>query len=497
MRKLALILFLAVAGRAATMAQQVLSIDSCRALAIRNNKQLGITQYKRDAARYTAKAARTQYLPKLNVVGGYLFTSREISLLNKEQKSTLNNLGTTLSGNVGTELTNVITQLTQQGILTPEQASSLGQMAGNVGSTMGSALNSAGQRIVKAFDTDTRNIFMVSAVVTQPVYMGGAITAANKMAKISQQMVENDYAGKLQTTLFDTDQAYWTVVSLKHKQKLAKSFLELVQKLDDDVAKMIKEGVATRADGLKVNVKVNEAEMALTQVDNGLSLAKMYLCQLCGLPLDSEVKLADEDTDALAVTATADALPDVQTAVENRSELKLLENAVDLSKQATKLVRAAYLPQVMLTGGYSATNPNLYNGFEQKFGGVWNVGVVVRVPVWNWFEGEYKVRASKAATCIAQLESQDAREKIELQVNQNAHKVNEASRKLEMANKNVDKANENLRCANLGFKEGVIPSTDVMAAQTAWLQAESQKIDAQIEVKLSQAGLKKALGTLQ
>ena len=66
-----------------------------------------------------------------------------------------------------------------------------------------------------------------------------------------------------------------------------------------------------------------------------------------------------------------------------------------------------------------------------------------------------------------------------------------------MATSNVDKANENLRCANLGFREGVIPSTGVMEAQTAWLQAQSQKIDAEIDVKLSQVDYKKALGTLQ
>ena len=187
----------------------------------------------------------------------------------------------------------------------------------------------------------------------------------------------------------------------------------------------------------------------------------------------------------------------VESALENRPELMMLQNAVDLSKQTTRLVRAAFLPQVLLSGGYSMTNPNLYNGFERKFAGVWNVGVVVRVPVWNWFEGEYKVKASKATTCIAQLELNEIREKVELQVNQSRFKTIEASRKLQMATINVDKANENLRCANLGFKEGVIPSTDVMEAQTAWLQAQSQKIDAEIDLKLSQVNLKKALGTLQ
>ena len=108
----------------------------------------------------------------------------------------------------------------------------------------------------------------------------------------------------------------------------------------------------------------------------------------------------------------------------------------------------------------------------------------------------YKVRASKNATAIANLELDEARELIELQVNQSAFKVDEASKRLAMAQSNIERAEENLRVANVGFKEGVITPTTVMEAQTAWLQAQSQKIDAEIEVRLSQVDLQKALGTL-
>ena len=494
--KKTLVMFLLVACGAPAMAQQLLSLDSCRAMAIRNNKQMGITQQKKVMAHYTTKAARTQYLPKLNVVGGYMFTSREISLLSKEQKTTLSNIGTALSGSIGEDISSVIAAMTRDGVFTPSQAEHIGAVLGNMGANVGGAINGVGQNVVNALHTDTRNMFMASAVVTQPIYMGGAISAVNKMASISEQMVANDYEAKLQATLHGTDHAYWMVVSLKHKRKLADNYLELVKKLSHDVHKMIDEGVATRADGLNVDVKVNEAEMTLTQADNGLSLAKMFLCQLCGLPLDSKITLADEDRESLPIEVVADDI-DINTVADNRPEVKLLENTVDLSRQATRLARASYLPQILLSGGYSATNPNLYNGFERKFSGAWNVGVVVRMPVWNWFEGVYKVRASKAATCIAQLEVGDVREKIELQVSQSRFKMSEANRRLVMATSNVDKANENLRCANLGFREGVIPSTGVMEAQTAWLQAQSQKIDAEIDVKLSQVDYKKALGTLQ
>lgn len=495
MIRLSSIIFVLCIASAAS-AQQTLSLDSCRALAIRNNKQLSISRLKQEVARNTSKATKTKYLPKIDVLGGYEYTSREISLLSDYQKTEISNIGNKATGMLGNELTPIITSLTQQGIITPEQASHLGNFISHFGSSMGDVLNHAGQKIVDAFETDTRNVFMASVMLKQPIFMGGGIIAANKMAKINEELTRNSTEAARQSTLYDIDQAYWTVVSLKHKQKLSHSYLDLVRKLDDDVAKMIREGVATRADGLRVNVKVNEAEMTVTQVDNGLSLAKMYLCQLCGLPLDSNITLEDENKENI-ITEDVSGDADIQTAISNRPELKMLENAVGISEQSTKITRAAYLPQVALTAGYTATNPNIYNGFENKFAGVWNVGVMVRIPVWNWFEGSYKVKSGKIATSIARLELNEAKEKVELQVSQSRFKINEASRRLTMANKSVSSAEENLRSANLGFKEGVMQTTDVMEAQTAWLQAQSQRIDAEIDVKLSQINLKKALGILE
>lgn len=494
MRKL-LVIYLLAGIITPAAAQRTLSLDSCRAMALRNNKQLSVAKLKQEVALNIRKAAKTKYLPKVDLLGGYEWTSQEVSLLKDSQKDMLGNLGTTASTALGEKATNMLGTLAQQGMITPQQAQALGNFMGSQIAPLAQTINGFGQGITDAFRTDTRNIFAAAVMLRQPIYMGGAITAANRMAEINEQLSANSFNAANQNTLYTIDQTYWTVVSLRQKERLAKSFLELVKKLDSDVHKMIQEGVATRADGLKVDVKVNEAEMAVTQVENGLSLAKMLLCQLCGLPVSDEITLADENTDNLSASA-ASAQFNMETAMSNRPELKMLENAVEISEQTTKLVRAAFLPQVALTGGYMVMNPNPFNGFEKEFSGVFNVGVLVRVPVWNWFEGAYKVRASKAATTMANLELDDAREKIELQVNQSSFKVKEANKRLAMAMKNAERAEENLRCANLGFKEGVMQSTEVMEAQTAWLQAHTQKIDAAIDVRLSQISLNKALGIL-
>jgi outer membrane protein TolC len=236
--------------------------------------------------------------------------------------------------------------------------------------------------------------------------------------------------------------------------------------------------------------------MTLTRVNDGLVLSKMLLCQTIGLPINEDVTLADENTENIVVEEVTPTL-NVEMAVENRPELKMLDNGIRLTKQLTNVLKAGNLPMVAMTGGYVVTNPSMVNSFERKFRGLWNVGVLVRVPLWNWGDVMYKVRASKGATSIATLERAEAREMIELQVNQNTFRVTEANKKLTMAKSNIERADENLRTANLGFREGVITPTVVMEAQTAWLQAQSQKIDAEIDVKLSQVDLQKSLGTLE
>ena len=466
-------------------AQTSLSLDSCRALALTNNKDLLISHEKINAAHYQRKAAFTNYLPNFSATGAYIRNQKEFSLLNNDQKAALSGLGSNLAGPIGQAAAGIIATY-------PELAPLISSLSGS----LPAALDQVGNSLVDALRTDTRNVYAGAITLTQPLYMGGKIRAYNKITKYAEELARQQHNGGMQEVIMSTDQAYWQVISLVNKKKLAEGYLKLLQQLDSDVEKMIAEGVATKADGLSVRVKVNEAEMTLTKVEDGLSLARMLLCQLCGLDLSSPITLADENMENIPLIPT-DTHFDLSTAYENRPEIRSLELATQIYKQKVNVTRAEHLPSIALMGNYMVTNPSVFNSFENKFKGMWNVGVMVQLPIWHWGEGIYKTKAAKAEARIAQYQLQDAREKIELQVNQAAFKVNEAGKKLVMASKNMEKAEENLRYATLGFREGVIATSNVLEAQTAWLSAQSEKIDAQIDVKLTEIYLKKSLGTLQ
>lgn len=468
-------------------AQRTLNLDSCRTLALSNNKELRMSKEKVNAAHYQQKAAFTNFLPKIDMMGTYMRTEKEISLLSDDQKSAISNIGTAVAP-MGQKLQQILSSDPSLApLLTPLQS---------VMGTLPGALNQVGQGMVDALRTDTRNMFGGMVTLTQPIFMGGKIIAYNKITKFAEQLAESQHATELQDVILNTDQAYWQVISLVNKKKLAESFLDLVKKLDSDVSKMVAEGVATKADELSVKVKVNEAEMTLTKVENGLSLSKMVLCQLCGIPLDTPITLADESMENITLPDTY-IEGNVNTALSNREELKSLELASKIYRQKVNVTRSEFLPSVGLTATYLVTNPSLVNGFERKIRGMWGVGMMVKIPVFHWGEGIYKVKAAKAEANIAQYKLDDVKEKVELQVTQATYKVNEATKKLAMAEKNMAKADENLRYANLGFQEGVIPTSNVLEAQTAWLSAQSGKIDAQIDVKMSEIYLNKSMGTLK
>ena len=433
MKKL-IVLCLLIIGGSNAIAQQVFTLDSCRNMAINNNKQIRIANEKIKAAGYEKKSAFANYLPGFDAVGGYMYNSKEISLLSDKQKEQLSNAGT-----------NTLAPIMQQIIA---QHPELGPQLQQLGAGIINSVNGAGQSLVNALRTNTTNMFGGAITLTQPIYMGGKIRAYNQITKYAEELAKTQKSTAVKDLVFQTDEIYWQVVSLVYKKKLAESYADLLDSLYQNVEAMIAEGVATQSDGLTVAVKQNEAQITLTKVSDGLSLSKMLLAQICGLPINMPYTLADEIEELHEENLPTPTNPiNMDEVYANRSEIQSLTLATEIYKQKQKVALSAMLPNLALTGSYMFSNPNVFN--EKRVDGFFNVGVMLKIPVFHWGKDFYKVKAAKTERNIALLNLEEAKEKIELQVNQATFKVNEANKKLIMTRKNMEKAEENLRNVRL------------------------------------------------
>lgn len=470
---------LALSAAVAASAQDngVVSLDSCRSMALHNNKEMRIMAERVKAAGYQKKEAFAAYLPAIDFTGGYTYNQKKISVIDSDQLLPVKSFDLKSQSYQFDIVTN---PMTGQPIKGPD----------------GQYVPSSVALLPKeALTYDIHNVFFGAVTLTQPVFMGGKIVAMNRITKYAEELARAMHDNEAEDIIYAVDGAYWQVVSLKAKKKLADAYVNLLDTLYNNVNLMLQEGVATKSDLLSVAVKLNAAQVDQTKVDNGLVLSRMALAQVCGLPVNTVMTLEDEDVERVAPYQVAESY-DMQEVYDRRQDVRALELGVKIFEQKKRVAMSSMLPNLAIVGAYSFSNPNMFDGFKKRFDGAFSVGAMLTIPIWHWGGNYNKYRAAKSDVAISQLQLEDAKEKIELQVSQAAFKADESMKTYNMTCTNLEKADENLRQAQLGFKEGVLTTDNVMEAQTAWLKANSEKIDAEIDVHLCRVYLSKVLGTL-
>lgn len=466
-------------------AQQALSLEECRRLAAESNNRLKIAEEKVEETDALKGAAIANFFPKISVNGTYNWNQKSIALLSDEQQHSINTMGTTMMASYNTSVEDFAGRLSQ---VDPRIGQALLDAYGSVSPE--EMLNDMGHQITDAFNIDMTHVFAGAVTVSEPVYMGGKIRAMYQLSKLSNEAAKLQVDKQKEELMIQVDEAYWRVVSLQHKQELARQYCALLDTLSHDVEVMLEEGVATPSDVTKVRVKLNEARMSLTKAENGLALSKMALYQLCGLDLRVDYRVTEDNT---ARMFQPEVSLDMQQVWDNRTEIKLLELGDRLARTNVRIATSGLLPNVAVSSSYLVSNPNILNGYQNKFGGMFTAGVVVNIPICH-VNDIYAVKAAKHRRNQVQYELEEAKGMIELQVNKLNYELEVANRKLAQAQSNLENAEENLRLADESFEAGVISSSDLMAAQTAWLSAKSEVVDAEIEARMDYLYLQQALG---
>ena len=467
--------------------QQVLSLEECRRRAEESSYILRMAEEKKTEASELQKAALWQMLPRVSANGSYQWMQKSLELLSEEQKQRMQTMGTTVEGDLSNSIDNTLGG-SLVGQWTANQLSAILEQSG-----LAEYLNNVGGQFVNDLDIDTRNTVVGAVTVTQPLFMGGKLRSLYRSAGLMREMTGLQYDKKKEEMLIGVDEAYWQVVNVKMKKELAGQYADLLRTLCGNVEEMVKAEVATSGDLLQVKVKLNEAEMQLTKASNGLILAKMLLAQRCGMAFDEEFDVAAlDDTAAVAVEEWNNQVM-MDDVWAHRNEMKMLRLGDSLALEGVRMARASLMPNLVFTGGYLVSNPNLFDGFEKKFNGTLMAGVALNVPIVH-YGNVHALRAAKHKRQELQWQMEEAKGLIELQVNKLNYELELAYKKYEKARTHQEQARENLRMAEESFRAGIVSSSDLMAAQTAWMSARSEMVEARIEIEMDRLYLRQAKG---
>lgn len=434
------------------MAQGDFTLSECRNQAIEYNKQLKIAGYQKAEAKAYQKAARTAYLPTL---------SADASIMHRPQS-----IDAAMPG----------------GFLPTaesEEAAARGEYSGV------SNVYSPGMSM--ALDNITYITGGLS--VTQPIYAGGKIRYSNKKANVGVEMSELGYDLKFSEVVELTDNAFWQVATIEANIQLAESYIKMLSELQEQMTEMHELGLTPASEKLKVSVQKNEAELQLLKARNGLKVSKMYLNQIIGRDLNSELNIV---YDSLKVELI-DLSNGVELAANNRSELKLMQKQIELAQYDKKIALADYLPSAGVSAQYSTMYVNDILDdieFQPMLAGS------ITIPLFSWGQGKQKQRAAKMAINRATEQLNNTTELVNLEVFQVKVQVEEAYEAILIAQKNIAEAEESLEETKASFEVGLNTTTDLLNAQADWQKAKANYISAMAQFKIQETAWHKATGNL-
>lgn len=452
-------------------AQVDLDLQQCRSMALQNSKEVIIAGRQQEKAIFETKAYRADFLPKLSVVGFGLYNQKKYNYKIK-------------GGYLPTYKPGANGQLEPNVMIDPETQHPV------IGADGNPVFNEYAFLPDIRLSLNLRGVYAAGVQLEQPVYLGGKIRVAHKMAKVGETIAGENVRLNRSEIVVQTDEAYWQLLRVQEQLQAAEKYREVVKELVKNIRDAQTVGMTMNNDVLKAVVRYNEAELMVQKAQNGIVLASMNLCRLIGLNLMSEVRLQDSLSETVSPAVWA-----LDSSVAQRPDYHMLENEVDLKERQIALVRSDFLPQVGVTAGYGYSGGLKLNG-EDAADATFTAMAAVKIPVFHWGEARNKVRSARMDEEISRLNLENLASKMQLEITSSRFNIQDAQTRVAMAKNALEQAKENLKISNDQYQVGLESLTNLLEAQAQWQQTWSQWIDAKAMLHLSESQYLKAIGKL-
>lgn len=452
-------------------AQVELNLKICREMALQSSKEMEIADRQQQKARFETKSYRADYLPKLSVVGLGFYNQKKYNYKLK-------------GGYLPTYKPDETGKLEPNVMIDPETQKPV------IGPDGNPVFNEYAFLPDIRLQLNMRGVYTAGVQLEQPIYMGGKVRAAHQMAKMGEDMAGENWRMNRSEILLSADEAYWQLLRVREQVVAAEKYKAVVKELLKNLQEAKQVGMVNSNEVLKAQVRYNEASLMLQKAENGAVLARMNLCRVVGLDLQTEVRLQD------SLTETVDPqIWKLDSAVSQRPDYNLLMQEVDLKGRQVALTRSDFLPQIGVSAAYGYGGGLKLNGDDES-NATFSAMAAVRIPVFHWGEGRNKVRSARMEEEISQLNLEKSAELMRLEITSSRFNIKDAESRVEMARNALQQARENLTVSTNQHQVGLENLTALLEAQAQWQQAWSQWIDAKTLLHLSESAYLKAIGKL-
>ena len=419
MKRTLYICLAALAFQLPLKAQQLYTLEECRQMALEQNAKMKVAANKAQMAKQEKREAATNFFPSITFTGG--------------------------------------TMKADDGLI---------QMP-------------MGEQTMKLLDEGTFG----GAMVTMPIFAGGKIYYGNQLAKLGVELSELQLRQTRNEVTLTVDQYYWNIVVLNEKLKTLQHVSALLEKICSDAKTAVDAGIKNRNDLLQVELRKNETQSVVIDIQNNIAICKMLLAQYIGTDMNS----FDVQTAVSTELRSPEHLyVNHNERLETTVEYQLLNKAVDASKLEKRLNTGQFLPMIALQGGY------LYNDFmgpsQNSFVGMLNVSIPI-----SW-KAPFSVRKYKLRHQNAVTEFNNGSEQLMIRMQKAQIDLNNAYQQALIALNSIEQSEENLRLNEQYYKAGTSGMSDLLEAQQLYQQSRDKYAEAYSKYEISKTEYLQATG---
>ncbi len=337
------------------------------------------------------------------------------------------------------------------------------------------------------------NNYTLRLSVQQPLFTGFRLSSIRNAAKLTSEATDLEYVKEINEVAFKIQQAFWQYYKAAQQLQYVNENLIQTEKHLTDTKNFLDNGLVTQNDVLKFEVQYSNIKLMQIDAQNNLDIARMAFNQALGLSLDSKTEIETEEIANVVGNDNIEFL--IQEAKNNRNELKALKNRVDASDYNISAANAGWFPSVYLSGNFYYNRPNQrIMPTKDEFIDTWDVGIALSWDLWNW--GYTSAQASQAEQLKIQTETSLAQlnDAVEIEVYQNYLTYIRANEKINVSKTSLEQSKENYRTMKEKYNAQLVTSTDLIDAEAAVLQAETNYNTSLVDFQIAKVRLDKSVG---
>lgn len=414
-------------------AQFLLSLEEAVSLAFKNNKDILIQENEIRVAKAQILKAQGEFLPKVNVNGGYT------------HRDSVMNLGSSLATNLDKDL-----------------------------------------GVFVGYEDEKR----LGVSVEQPIFEGGKNIANLKQAKLKLKVQEENLRSKKLAVEFETQRLYYGILLAYETERIAQELLDQAQSHYEIVRSKFEEGASSKFDLLQSKVQVSKVAPELVRAQNAKDLIIAEFKKLIGIERKSSVGLQDKLSYSFI---DIDEERFLEIAYKERPELVKKSLEIDIGQESIAAAKASGKPRINAGFNYDYKSDDTDDMFNSRHNN-WNVGISISIPLFDGFSAKAKVDEAKARYAQAELGKDDAEEMVALEVRQGVLNLVQAKAIIESQQDSVEEAREAVTIAEVRYANGGGTNLDVLDTQVSLSQIEKNLSQGIYDYLMGSAYLNRTMG---